>query len=363
MRYANILNDYAFKFVFGEDNELANAALKGLVSVFLGQEVKSVIVKNPEIMKSSKKMKSSKMDLLVEFENGDKVDLEMQAQSSNDDLASRFGYYMARLHGQQDMEGKLYSDLNVSHVLIFLNVRLYPDEQRYFHIFQYRDETGMLMASQEDKQQIRIVEMPKVDQTKSVQEMDTKEKVIYYFLNCQKGMEDAKIKEIVKQGGVVSMIEKRVEQISDDYWQKLNEDFDRLAENERMMQQKLKYEKEQKKFKEALEKQQAMLEQKKTQLEQKDAQLEQKDAQLEQKDAQLEQKDAQLEQKDAQLEQKDAQLEQRDAQLKMKDKLIEEQNNLNKLLKEQQKKAYQQMIDDGFSVEQIAKYFSKDDIQ
>ena len=265
MRNANILNDYAFKFVFGEDDKLANDALKGVITVFLERNVKSVVVKNPEMPKSGKKMKSSKMDLLVEFENGDQVDLEMQAQSSNDDLAARFGYYMARLHGQQNMEGKLYSDLNVSYVLIFLNVRLYPDKTRYFHVFQYRDEKGMLMSNQEDKQQIRIVEMPKVDQTKPVKEMDTKEKVIYYFLNCQKGMEDAKIKEIVEQGGVVSMIEKRVEQISDDYWQKLNDDFERLAENERYMQQKIKYEKEQKKFKEALKKQKAQLEEQKNQ--------------------------------------------------------------------------------------------------
>ena len=120
MRNANILNDYAFKFVFGEDDKLANDALKGVITVFLERNVKSVVVKNPEMPKSGKKMKSSKMDLLVEFENGDQVDLEMQAQSSNDDLAARFGYYMARLHGQQNMEGKLYSDLNVSHVLIFL---------------------------------------------------------------------------------------------------------------------------------------------------------------------------------------------------------------------------------------------------
>ena len=318
MRYANILNDYAFKFVFGEDNELANAALKGLVSVFLGQEVKSVIVKNPEIMKSSKKMKSSKMDLLVEFENGDKVDLEMQAQSSNDDLASRFGYYMARLHGQQDMEGKLYSDLNVSHVLIFLNVRLYPDEKRYFHIFQYRDETGMLMASQEDKQQIRIVEMPKVDQTKSVQEMDTKEKVIYYFLNCQKGMEDAKIKEIVKQGGVVSMIEKRVEQISDDYWQKLNEDFDRLAENERMMQQKLKYEKEQKKYQEEIKKNKEVIKKNQEVIKKNEEEIE-----------------------------------------KQKVKLEEKESAISRLQKTQQS-AYQELWKRGFTLEQISEIFSVD---
>ena len=56
MSYANILNDYAFKYVFGENDELTNEALKCLLSVFLSRKVKNRVVKNPEINKFNKKM-------------------------------------------------------------------------------------------------------------------------------------------------------------------------------------------------------------------------------------------------------------------------------------------------------------------
>ena len=96
MRSANLLNDYAFKFVFGEDNKEANEALKALLSVFLNRDVSSVVVKNSELYQNNKAMKSSRLDLLVEFENGSQIDLEMQSRSTNDDLPSRLGL----LHGK-----------------------------------------------------------------------------------------------------------------------------------------------------------------------------------------------------------------------------------------------------------------------
>ena len=242
MRSANLLNDYAFKFAFGEDNKEANEALKALLSVFLNRDVSSVVVKNSELYQNNKAMKSSRLDLLVEFENGSQIDLEMQARSTNDDLPSRQGYYKARMYGTQSLKGKDYDELNASYILAFLNFDLYPQSKRYEHTFQHRDEDGMLM-SLEDKQTIIVVEMKKANTNKKVCEMNTKEKVIYYFLNCQKGMEDTKRKEIVEQGGVVSMIEKRVENIGEDRGEKLNQDFEELARNERERRQAKRYEK------------------------------------------------------------------------------------------------------------------------
>ena len=284
MRSADILNDYAFKFVFGADDVDANNALKGLLSVFLEKTVTRVIVKNSEFVKNNRKMKNSRLDLLVEFENGNQIDLEMQAQPSEDDLPSRFEYYMARLHGNQSLEGKLYADSKITYVLVFLNTKLYPQEEIYEHVFQYRDENQILMATQEDKQKIILIEMPKVNQKKEVAKMSDKEKVIYYFLNCQKGVEDVKIKEIIEQGGVVSMIEKRVENIHEDRWKQLNEEFEALAENERMMQQKLRYEKmvKQQEEKMAQLKEKMEAEQKKFEAEQKKFEAEQKKFEAEQ---------------------------------------------------------------------------------
>ena len=43
MRYANLLNDYAFKYVFGQDCKEANDALKALLTVFLDKKVEKVL--------------------------------------------------------------------------------------------------------------------------------------------------------------------------------------------------------------------------------------------------------------------------------------------------------------------------------
>ncbi len=49
MRSANLLNDFAFKYVFGEDCKEANDALKSLLTVFLERKVNYVVVKNSEM--------------------------------------------------------------------------------------------------------------------------------------------------------------------------------------------------------------------------------------------------------------------------------------------------------------------------
>ena len=75
MRSANLLNDFAFKYVFGEDCKEANDALKSLLTVFLERKVNHVVVKNSEMVKDYTKMKSPRLDLLVEFDDQTSVDL------------------------------------------------------------------------------------------------------------------------------------------------------------------------------------------------------------------------------------------------------------------------------------------------
>ena len=66
--------------------------------------------------------------------------------------------------------------------------------------------------------------------------------MIYYFLNCHKGMDDSKIKVMIESDGVIQMLEKRVETISDDGWKKIIEDFRKLHENEERMERQLELE-------------------------------------------------------------------------------------------------------------------------
>ncbi|WP_288537645.1 PD-(D/E)XK nuclease family transposase [uncultured Holdemanella sp.] len=243
MRSANLLNDFAFKYVFGEDCKEANDALKSLLTVFLERSVNKVVVKNSEMVKDFSKMKSPRLDLLVEFDDQTMVDLEMQLRQTKDNLMNRFPYYSARLHGSQDMEGKSYSQLKETIVMIFFNVNIFENDN-ICNTFRYKCDGDLpfVKEEKEDRMKLRTIEMPKVDLNKPLEDMNEQEKMIYYFLNCHKGMEDSKIKVMIESDGVIQMLEKRVETISDDGWKKIIEDFRKLHENEERMERQLEFE-------------------------------------------------------------------------------------------------------------------------
>ena len=242
MRSANLLNDFAFKYVFGEDCKEANDALKSLLTVFLERNVNSVVVKNSEIVKDYSKMKSPRLDLLVEFDDRTMVDLEMQLRQTKDNLPIRFSYYLARLHGSQELEGKYYGELKETIVLVFFNVNLI-DNNRMCNTFTLRNEEGLSFVEEsQDRMKLRTIEMAKLDVNKPLEDMNEQEKMIYYFLNCHKGMDDSKIKVMIENDEVIQMLEKRVETISDDGWKKIIEGFQKLHENEERMERQLELE-------------------------------------------------------------------------------------------------------------------------
>ena len=294
MRSANLLNDFAFKYVFGEDCKEANDALKSLLTVFLERKVNKVVVKNSEIVKDYSKMKSPRLDLLVEFDDRTMVDLEMQLRQTKDNLPIRFSYYLARLHGSQELEGKSYSQLKETIVMVFFNL-IIADDDDICSLYTMRKYSGIPLVKEEkeDRMKLMTIEMPKVDLHKPLEDMNEQEKMIYYFLNCHKGMDDSKIKMMIESDEVIQMLEKRVETISDDRWKKIIEDFQKLHENEERMERQLELE-ELQKVKEEVRKLQE--EAKKAQ---EEARKEQEKARKEQEEAQKAKEEARKAQEEA----------------------------------------------------------------
>ena len=125
------------------------------------------------------------------------------------------------------------------------------DNHRMCNTFTLKNEDGLSFVKEtEDRMKLRTVEMAKLDVNKPFEEMNEQEKMIYYFLNCHKGIEDSKIKVMIESDGVIQMLEKRVETISDDGWKKIIEDFQKLHENEERMELQLELEEAQKEVKE-----------------------------------------------------------------------------------------------------------------
>ena len=86
--------------------------------------------------------------------------------------------------------------------------------------------------------------------TRTVRYLSLTFEPVYYFLNCQKGMDDSKIKVMIENDEVIQMLEKRVETISDDRWKKIIEDFQKLHENEERIELQLELEETQRQMKE-----------------------------------------------------------------------------------------------------------------
>ena len=160
MRSANLLNDFAFKYVFGEDCKEANDALKSLLTVFLERKVHHVVVKNSEMVKDYTKMKSPRLDLLVEFDDQTSVDLEMQLRQTKDNLPIRFSYYLARLHGSQELEGKYYGELKETIVLVFFNVNLI-DNNRMCNTFTLKNEDGLSFVKETEDRMKMVLALTK----------------------------------------------------------------------------------------------------------------------------------------------------------------------------------------------------------
>ncbi|WP_462289017.1 PD-(D/E)XK nuclease family transposase [Holdemanella biformis] len=327
MRSANLLNDFAFKYVFGEDCKEANDALKSLLTVFLERKVNHVVVKNSEMVKDYSKMKNSRLDLLVEFDDQTTVDLEMQLRQTKDNLLNRFNYYLARLHGSQDMEGKSYSQLKETIVMVFFNL-IIADDDDICSLYTMRKYSGIPLVKdeKEDRMKLMTIEMPKVDLNKPLEDMNEQEKMIYYFLNCHKGLDDSKIKVMIESDGMIQMLEKRVETISDDRWKKIIEDFQKLHENEERIELQLELEEAQRQMKEARK-------------DKEEARKDKEEARKEKEEAHKEKEEAHKEKKEAHKEKEEA----------------------RKAILEADKKVKQmvcKMYEDGFTLEQISAYCS-----
>ena len=327
MRSANLLNDFAFKYVFGEDCKEANDALKSLLTVFLERKVNHVVVKNSEMVKDYSKMKNSRLDLLVEFDDQTTVDLEMQLRQTKDNLLNRFNYYLARLHGSQDMEGKSYSQLKETIVMVFFNL-IIADDDDICSLYTMRKYSGIPLVKdeKEDRMKLMTIEMPKVDLNKPLEDMNEQEKMIYYFLNCHKGLDDSKIKVMIESDGMIQMLEKRVETISDDRWKKIIEDFQKLHENEERIE----------------------------------LQLELEEAQRQMKEARKDKEEARKDKEEARKEKEEAHKEKEEAH-KEKEEAHKEKEEARKAILEADKKVKQmvcKMYEDGFTLEQISAYCS-----
>ena len=219
--------------------------------------------------------------------------------------------------------------------MIFFNVNIFENDN-ICNTFRYKCDGDLpfVKEEKEDRMKLRTIEMPKVDLNKPLEVMNEQEKMIYYFLNCHKGMEDSKIKMMIESDEVIQMLEKRVETISDDRWKKIIEDFQKLHENEERIELQLELE-ELQKAKEKVRKAQ------------EDVRKAEEDVRKEQEDVRKAQEDVRKAQEDVRKQVEEA------------DKKVEDANRQIEQMNQVMKQGIKAMLTNGMSLELVSKSLSK----
>lgn len=156
----NRTNDYAFKWIFG--NKDRKDLLLSFINAVLtdgGEEdiIKDIELIDREIDPAFYLDKASRLDILGETMDGQKINLEVQT-SNDGDIDQRSMYYWAKIYQEQLMEGMKYKDLRPTIAINVLNFNYFTTE-KYHSKFAVLEEEEHYRLN--DNLQMHFIELKK----------------------------------------------------------------------------------------------------------------------------------------------------------------------------------------------------------
>ena len=140
-------------------------------------------------------------------------DIEIQLRN-HDSFKDRLVYYGATLLAGSLESKETYSKMKRVIVICLADFIMFKDMEKYQGNFILKDEDSEQKLS--DIMKIVTLEMPKVDETKSVSEMTDKEKWLIYVKYNGYDEYREKISEIVKESEAIEMAEKVFDEVKSD---------------------------------------------------------------------------------------------------------------------------------------------------
>jgi predicted transposase/invertase (TIGR01784 family) len=123
----NLMLDYVFKAVFTGNDADSREALRKLLSDCTHRTVTKMRIRNNEILPERSEGKTVRFDIHVNFNDGEAADIEMQLQTSGDDIKARASLLAARLLSGQSRRGSKYRHIKRVYQIFFLNFILFPE--------------------------------------------------------------------------------------------------------------------------------------------------------------------------------------------------------------------------------------------
>jgi predicted transposase/invertase (TIGR01784 family) len=193
----NIASDPIFKAVLTKDTEESRAALRDILSTYIGSPIDSVEVKQNEPAVDYSDEKQIRFDISCKFSDGRLADVEMTRFPSEFET-ERLEWYIYKLFISQNIKSEIYGSLKDVYQISFLDTGPKtsmwggPKDHFMVHNFmQYDHEHNVDFGG---KVHIITVELGKLPE-KSIDQLDDREEWGYFIKH---GSEKDKIPEINK---------------------------------------------------------------------------------------------------------------------------------------------------------------------
>ena len=138
--------DASFKAMFTANSKESNAALKDFISTILNRSVKEIeLVQNEPVVQIVGQSQMS-FDVGVKFDDGEKIDLEMQSREEDYDYASRAEIQLARLLSTNTKSGDNWST-PAAYQISVLNFEFDKDDNSPLSWYTMKKENGARLSN------------------------------------------------------------------------------------------------------------------------------------------------------------------------------------------------------------------------
>ncbi len=203
-------SDVVFKLLFAAE-ENRDILVSLLSSVFQPeQEIQGVTVRNPEVRKQEVTDKGVYLDLLVDLDDGTRVDVEMQARG-HQSVRSRALYYGTRAYQNQLTRGQDYSELCPVAVVFFTG---YTETKSGYLHSEYRLLEVMRHDELTVDLSIHFVELPAL-RSLTAEELK-RNKQLWRWARFFAARTDEELYAVAEEDEMIDQAKRALEQLSED---------------------------------------------------------------------------------------------------------------------------------------------------
>ncbi len=183
MRFLDMKTDYAFKMVFGseQNKDILISLLNSIVHFENDHKIKDLTLQDPYNLPLLEGMKNSFVDVKARLDNGKLVIIEMQVLK-HEGFEQRILYNACKNYSAQLQEGDPYQLINPIIALNFVNFVMFGENKQLINHFQLLEKT--LFTRYSGDIELIFVELPKFQ--KGLEELqELKEQWIYFVKNAE----------------------------------------------------------------------------------------------------------------------------------------------------------------------------------